>query len=128
MKTVKNLIFTIVVISFALMQDASLQITNYSAEINQLEISMTNSENVGGFQLQLESSFADFSVISFWDNHISWNCSCCNCFERGTMNVIPYKNEKYFKQVLHSMESFVLFFFAGSCFCQQSFQRRKNVL
>ena len=26
------------------------------------------------------------------------------------MDVIPYKNEKYFKQVLHSMESFVLFF------------------
>ena len=26
------------------------------------------------------------------------------------MDVIPYKNEKYFKQVLHSMGSFVVFF------------------
>ena len=65
MKTVKNLIFVIIAMSFGFMQDASLQITNYSAETGQLEISMMNSQNVGGIQLQLESSDSTTVVSSF---------------------------------------------------------------
>ena len=37
------------------------------------------------------------------------------------MIVIPYKNEKYFKQVLHSMESFVLFFLLAPVFVSNRF-------
>ena len=47
MKTVKNLIFVIIAMSFGFMQDASLQITNYSAETGQLEISMMNKAPTG---------------------------------------------------------------------------------
>ena len=62
MNIVKNLFFIMMISSFAFMQDVVLSITNYSADTGQLEVSITNTQEVGGFQFDIDASFADFSV------------------------------------------------------------------
>ena len=61
MRIVKNLFcFYLVLVSFAYTQQVFLSITNLDS--TGLEITMSNFEEVGGFQFDLDSSFEDFAV------------------------------------------------------------------
>ena len=65
MRFVKNILLSLFTIGVIFSQDVILSITGYSE--NSLEISMSNSVPVGGFQFDLDGSFSDFTVEGWND-------------------------------------------------------------
>jgi len=62
-KNIKRLLIILIIISLSTLvsaQDVFLEVANYSD--GQLEITMSNTEDVGGFQFDLDATFADFMV------------------------------------------------------------------